>query len=209
MTNTQNDGSCRTNSWLVAIVLGILGFLLSWRWLDWSFVMSVIVGIVIFFVIGYLLVSMLCGKSNAASTAAPAPVPTPVAKAAPAAPAPAPAAAPAAKEVVKEPEPAPAEADDGAAQKPAMLTAAREGQADDLKKIKGVGPGLEKLLNEMGVFHFDQMAGWSAGEVAWVDDNMLRFKGRATRDGWVEQAKTLAEGGDTAFSKKVDKGGVY
>jgi len=78
-----------------------------------------------------------------------------------------------------------------------------------LKKIKGVGPALEKSLNEMGVFHFDQIAGWTAEEVAWIDDNLLRFRGRATRDGWVAQAAKLAAGEQTEFSKRVEDGGVY
>lgn len=93
--------------------------------------------------------------------------------------------------------------------KPEMLTAARNGGADNLKEIKGVGPKMETMLNEMGVYHFDQVAGWSAQEVAWVDANLKGFKGRVSRDGWVDQAKILAAGGDTEFSKKVEKGGVY
>ncbi|MEO9865681.1 MAG: hypothetical protein ABJO29_06530 [Yoonia sp.] len=93
--------------------------------------------------------------------------------------------------------------------KPEMLTAARDGGADNLKEIKGVGPKMENMLNEMGVYHFDQVAGWSAQEVAWVDANLKGFKGRVSRDGWVDQAKILAAGGDTEFSKKVEKGGVY
>ena len=93
--------------------------------------------------------------------------------------------------------------------KPKMLKAARKSGADNLKAIKGVGPALEKLLNEMGVFHYEQIAAWTAEEVAWVDDNLLKFKGRASRDNWIEQARVLAEGGETDFSKRVDKGDVY
>ncbi|MBO9464461.1 NADH-quinone oxidoreductase subunit E [Tropicibacter sp. R15_0] len=78
--------------------------------------------------------------------------------------------------------------------KPAALEAARNDQPDDLKKIKGVGPKLEKLLNSMGFFHFDQVAAWTDKELAWVDQNLEGFKGRATRDEWVAQAKTLASG---------------
>ncbi len=92
-----------------------------------------------------------------------------------------------------------AKAGEGGA-KPEMLKKAK-GKADDLKKLKGVGPKLEKLLNELGVFHFWQIAGWSADEVTWVDDR-LKFKGRIARDGWIEQAKILAEGGETEFSKR-------
>ena len=92
---------------------------------------------------------------------------------------------------------------------PEMLAAARDGGADDLKQIKGVGPKMQTMLNEMGVYHFDQVAGWSADEVSWVDQNLKGFKGRVSRDNWVEQAATLAAGGETKFSKKVGKGGVY
>ncbi|MCD1616847.1 NADH-quinone oxidoreductase subunit E [Salipiger marinus] len=81
-----------------------------------------------------------------------------------------------------------------AGQKPATLDAPREGGADDLKRIKGVGPKLEVMLNEMGFFHFDQIAGWSEAELAWVDENLPGFKGRASRDEWIPQAKALASG---------------
>ena len=75
--------------------------------------------------------------------------------------------------------------------KPAMLKAARISGADDLKQIKGIGPKLEKLLNSLGFFHFDQIAFWSEKELAWVDENLEGFKGCATRQNWVAQAKKL------------------
>lgn len=93
--------------------------------------------------------------------------------------------------------------------RPATLSAPREGGADNLKEIKGVGPKLEKMLNEMGFYHFDQIAAWTDDEVAWVNANLKGFKGRVTRDNWVEQARILAAGGETEFSKRVDKGEVY
>jgi predicted flap endonuclease-1-like 5' DNA nuclease len=88
--------------------------------------------------------------------------------------------------------------------KPPVLTAARGGVADDLKLLKGVGPKLEQTLNTLGFYHFDQVAGWRKKEIEWVDSN-LRFKGRIERDGWVAQAKTLAKGGETEFSKRSKK----
>jgi NADH-quinone oxidoreductase subunit E len=97
---------------------------------------------------------------------------------------------------------------DAAEKKPRTMKAPRKAGADDLKQLKGVGPKLEDTLNELGFYHFDQVAKWGAAEIAWVDAR-LKFKGRIERDGWVEQAKTLAEGGETEFSKKVEKGGVY
>ncbi|ROT98638.1 NADH:ubiquinone oxidoreductase [Histidinibacterium lentulum] len=105
------------------------------------------------------------------------------------------------------PEAAPDEPTD--ADRPATLDAPREGGADDLKQIKGVGPKLEKLLNSMGFYHFDQVAAWTDRELAWVDSNLEGFKGRASRDDWVGQARTLADGGSTSFSEKVKGGDVY
>lgn len=93
--------------------------------------------------------------------------------------------------------------------RPEALSGPRGGKADDLKQIKGIGPALEKLCNSLGFYHFDQIAGWSADEVAWVDANLKGFKGRVSRDTWVEQAKVLAAGGETEFSKRVEDGDVY
>ena len=74
---------------------------------------------------------------------------------------------------------------------PETLSAPRGGQADDLKKISGVGPKLEALLNEMGFWHFAQIAAWTPAEIAWVDAR-LKFKGRIERDGWIAQATEFA-----------------
>jgi predicted flap endonuclease-1-like 5' DNA nuclease len=98
-------------------------------------------------------------------------------------------------------------ADEGT--KPEMLSEARDGGPDNLKEIKGVGPAMETLLQSLGVFHFDQVASWNKDELAWVDANLKGFKGRASRDNWVDQAKVLAAGGETEFSKRVDEGNVY
>jgi len=72
------------------------------------------------------------------------------------------------------------------------LFTAPEGAADDLKKISGVGPALEKKLNDLGITTFDQVANFTAEEIEKVDD-ALSFKGRIERDDWVGQAKALAE----------------
>lgn len=165
-----------------------------------------------------------------------APAPTPVSEPEPTA-APAPAPMEAAAPMVKETKPLPGEAEldakkgewkydgpgteqdaapaaaepasAGEAEKPQFLSEAREGGPDDLKQIKGVGKKLEETLHGMGIFHFDQIATWGPKEQAWIDDNLTGFKGRATRDNWVEQAKVLAAGGSTAFSDKVKGGDVY
>lgn len=78
--------------------------------------------------------------------------------------------------------------------KPRGLKQARRSGADDLKKINGVGAKIEKLLNELGIFHYDQIAAWSEDHIAWVDD-YLKFKGRIGRDNWIAQAVKLAGAG--------------
>lgn len=93
--------------------------------------------------------------------------------------------------------PAPDAVPESPGRKPEGLSVARGGTPDDLKKIKGVGPKLEKLLHRLGFFHFDQIAAWTADEIAWVDDNLEGFKGRVTRDEWVTQARALAGADDT------------
>ncbi|MHA3914714.1 NADH-quinone oxidoreductase subunit E [Halovulum sp. GXIMD14793] len=77
--------------------------------------------------------------------------------------------------------------------RPEGLSEARDGTPDDLKKIRGVGPKLEKLLHSLGFFHFDQVANWTKAEITWVDDNLEGFKGRVTRDEWVSQAREFAK----------------
>lgn len=64
---------------------------------------------------------------------------------------------------------------------------------DDLKKLSGVGPALEKKLHEAGVTSFAQIAAWTEADIAEFDEK-LSFKGRIEREGWVEQAKELAKG---------------
>ena len=108
-----------------------------------------------------------------------------------------------------EPETASEDAAEDPGTQPETLSAPRDGGPDNLKEIKGVGPKLEALLHSMGFYHFDQVANWTPQEVAWVDQNLQGFKGRVSRDGWVEQAKILAAGGQTEFSRKVEDGGVY
>ncbi|WP_010141406.1 NADH-quinone oxidoreductase subunit E [Oceanicola sp. S124] len=97
----------------------------------------------------------------------------------------------------------------GAGEKPEALDAPRDGKADNLKQISGVGPKLEGVLNGIGVYHFDQIAAWSAAQVAWADQNLVGFKGRVSRDDWVGQARALAAGEETDFAKRVKDGGVY
>jgi NADH-quinone oxidoreductase subunit E len=111
---------------------------------------------------------------------------------------PAKAAAPAAAPKAEKPAEAAAEGT-----KPAALTAPRDGAADDLKTIEGIGPALEKLCHELGIFHFDQIANWGAAEIAWMDANLKGFRGRVTRDRWVAQAKLIGEVGIPEFLRRA------
>lgn len=170
----------------VALLFAIVGAGVAFVLYDFSFFASAVIGGAVGLVAAVVLA---LGWRDPAP--GPNSVAAPVAKAAPAAaPAPTPAAAPAPAPVVE----ASAASEDVAEEKPDLLEGARDGGADDLKKIKGVGPGLEKTLNEMGIYHYDQIAKWTDAEVAWVDAR-LKFKGRIVRDDWIGQAKSFANGG--------------
>ena len=108
-----------------------------------------------------------------------------------------PAAAPAApaKKPAKaksEKAPAPAKAPHAKkAAKPAKAEAA-PAAADDLKKLTGVGPALEKKLIAAGITSYAQIAAWTEADVAVIDEQ-LSFKGKIEREGWIDQAKELAK----------------
>lgn len=91
--------------------------------------------------------------------------------------------------------------------KPAVLAAPRGGKADDLKRIRGIGKQNEGRLHGLGVWHFDQIAAWTPDEVKWVG-GYLAFPGRIEREDWQAQAKVLATGAETEFSKRADAGKV-
>ena len=71
---------------------------------------------------------------------------------------------------------------------------APEGAADELTRIKGIGPKLSTTLNDLGIFHFRQIAAWEDAEAKWVDD-FLAFKGRVAREQWIEQAQKFMSNG--------------
>ncbi len=84
---------------------------------------------------------------------------------------------------------------------PPPALSAPEGEADDLKKISGIGPAIEKTLHEFGIFHFRQIAAFTPENIAWLDRH-IRPRGRIEREDWVGQARTLAAGGETEFSRR-------
>jgi predicted flap endonuclease-1-like 5' DNA nuclease len=116
----------------------------------------------------------------------PAPVATAPAPLAAVPPAPAPVVAP----------PAPASEAVATEKAPALLLKPK-GQPDDLERIVGIGPKLKKMLNDLGVWHFRQIAAWAPEEVSWVNTR-IAFKGRIEREGRQKQANRLARGGAKA-----------
>lgn len=237
MNENQGLNLCSIVCWAAAAVGALIAWWLLgcilWNWL------AILISLVVLLLLGFFLVSRFCGSlvqeplESTLTTPAPAhAAQTDTAEEAGAevaaeevaaedateAPAAETEAAPeeeSAEEVVAE---APAsevaesdevaEAGETAEKQPEVLKAARAGGADDLKQLKGVGPKLEETLNELGFWHFDQIAAWGAAEIEWVDAR-LKFKGRITRDNWVDQAKALAAGKETDFSKRVKDGDVY
>lgn len=92
-------------------------------------------------------------------------------------------------------------------QPPRPMAASSQGPHDDLKRIRGVGVLIEKRLNAMGISRYEQVANWTSSEIDRVSQ-VLDFKGRIEREGWVEQARILLNGGQTEFSRRVDRGEV-
>jgi predicted flap endonuclease-1-like 5' DNA nuclease len=65
------------------------------------------------------------------------------------------------------------------------------GEPDDLKLIVGIGPVLERMLHNLGVTTFRQIARWSERDSAEFDAKLPEFPGRIVRDQWVTQAREL------------------
>jgi predicted flap endonuclease-1-like 5' DNA nuclease len=103
--------------------------------------------------------------------------------------------------VYRSAEPAPDQAQHGTADSKVLRSAPRE----DLKRIRGIGVLIENRLNAMGVVAYEQIANWTAADIDRVSQS-LDFKGRIERENWVEQARILASGGATEFSRRVDRG---
>jgi NADH-quinone oxidoreductase subunit E len=77
-----------------------------------------------------------------------------------------------------------------AGERPPGLPGPRNGKPDDLRRIRGIGPKNEGVLNALGIYHYEQIAALTAPQVAWLD-NYLKYHGRIGRDDWVGQARAL------------------
>lgn len=219
MKRVENLNAPSLSGWLIAIGAGIIAFAVAKVVGEFDYTPAAFFGVVVTVASG-LVLGMPWGAadripkpetaSHDASAAPPAAQPAavaaahaqvsapPVAAPAPAAAEPAPKAQAAAQPKAAADEPAPA-----GGTRPKALKAARKGVADDLKVIEGIGPALEKALNENGIFHIDQIAQWGAAEVEWMDGNLKGFKGRVTRDKWVAQAKLIGEVGVEEFLRRA------
>ncbi len=210
MSASGSNNSGRMISWAVAA--GVAAFLILMFAIGYDFWSSLILGLLVGVLVAILLwigFHRDADEAGLASGAVPQ-VAEPQERPAPAKterPAEEPPAggeeekpAPAAKKAEAAGEAAASEAKAEAGRPPA-LEAPRGGRADDLKQIRGVGPKLEKVLNEMGIWHLDQIASWGPAEVAWMDANLKGFRGRVSRDDWVGQARALT-GGDSGQGGK-------
>ncbi|WP_136657016.1 NADH-quinone oxidoreductase subunit NuoE [Nitratireductor sp. XY-223] len=108
--------------------------------------------------------------------------------------------APAPASVAKAAPAAPGEPGEGT--QPAAMEEPEE--KDDLKMLSGVGSKIETLLHSIGIYKFEQIAGWKEEERAWVD-GFLKFKGRIEREEWVKQADALARGGVEEYVRVFGK----
>jgi predicted flap endonuclease-1-like 5' DNA nuclease len=75
------------------------------------------------------------------------------------------------------------------------------GDIDDLKRIRGIGVLIEKKLNSLGITDYEQVANWTGADIERIS-RILDFKGRIEREHWIEQARILATGGETEFSRR-------
>ncbi len=89
--------------------------------------------------------------------------------------------------------------------RPASIDESEVTELDDLKEISGIGLKIEETLHSLGIYTFEQISQWSSENVEWIE-NYLTFKGRIKKEDWLAQAKLLAAGGHTEFSKKVRRG---
>jgi len=101
--------------------------------------------------------------------------------------------------------PKPAVTKAAAPKAPAPKAAKAAKGPDNLRLIKGLGPKLNTMLNDLGVTRFDQIAGLDAAAVAALDAKLGTFAGRITRDNFVYQAGLLAKGDVAGFEAKYGK----
>lgn len=206
MAGTDQGSSPGPMVRVVAAAAGIVAFLILWMAFSVNYLLAVILGLVVGVAVFVIMPRMQAGDARApgAGERMPSATKPPSATVPPATAAPAarPLAGVTEQEMRKPastepeaPEPktpapeAPAPAEPPAA--PAAPQAEKSDAPDDLKRINGIGPVIEKKLNALDVQHFHQIAGWSEADIARYDE-ALKARGRIAREDWVGQAKALA-----------------
>lgn len=91
--------------------------------------------------------------------------------------------------------------------KPLVLSFPKSSGKDNLKKIKGINSKIETELNNLGIYHFEQIAKWSNKNCDWIE-SFLDIPGCAKNNQWIEQAKILQCGNETIYSQKVEDGEI-
>jgi predicted flap endonuclease-1-like 5' DNA nuclease len=91
--------------------------------------------------------------------------------------------------------------------KPLVLSSPKPIGKDNLQKIKGINSVIENNLNNLGIYHFEQIAKWSNKNCDWIEE-FLHFPGCAKNNQWVEQAKILQLGKETIYSQKIENGEI-
>ncbi|CAA6799310.1 MAG: Unknown protein [uncultured Sulfurovum sp.] len=76
--------------------------------------------------------------------------------------------------------------------KPMLFTEAPATGKDTLSALKGLGPALEKKLNKLGIYTFEQIASWNSEQELWIG-TQIAFPNKVTKEEWVKQAKELLE----------------
>lgn len=77
--------------------------------------------------------------------------------------------------------------------KPLIRSAPRPAGKDNLQEIEGIDSALEEKLNELGIFHFDQIAKWNHKNCHWIEEYFTLEDNQVKESSWVEQAKSLSK----------------
>ena len=77
--------------------------------------------------------------------------------------------------------------------KPLIRSAPRPVGKDSLQEIEGIDKELELKLNELGIFHFDQIAKWNAKNCHWVEEYFTLEDNQVKESNWIEQAQKLSK----------------
>ena len=76
--------------------------------------------------------------------------------------------------------------------KPLIRSSPRPMGKDNLREIEGIDSDLESKLNELGIYHFDQIAKWSPKNAHWVEEYLTLEDNQVKEANWIEQAKGLS-----------------